>query len=334
MLMKAIQIKNPGHIILIDQNILKPKADEVLIKVMACGICGTDIHILNGEYLGNYPIIPGHEFSGIIEQIGKDITRFQVGDRVAVEPNISCDNCYYCLSNRQNFCKNWRAIGVTLQGGMAQYIVVPEKVTFHIDVLPFECGAFMEPLSCVLHGIERVNLRISDRVAILGAGPIGILFLQIVRLQSAVFVTVLENQSFRAKLAKKFGADCVVNNINELKEDDFDVIIDATGKISIMEKTVDLVRHGGKILLFGVPPAGEMLKLEGIKLFQKGLTLLSSFTSVRNSYQAISLLQSRQIVVSELISHTLPLSDFRKGAELIEKGIDNVKKVLILPQEL
>lgn len=331
--MKAIQIKSPGHVVLVDQNILKPKANEVLIKIMASGICGTDIHIFNGDYLNNYPIVPGHEFSGIIEHVGKDVIRFQVGDRVAVEPNISCDNCYYCLNNHQNFCENWQAIGVTLQGGMAQYIIVPEKVTFHINDLPFESGAFMEPLSCVLHGIERINIRISDRVAILGAGPIGLLFLQMVQLQGATSVTVLENQTSRAEIAKRFGANHVANNIKELKDEDFDIVIDATGKISIMDKTIDLVRRGGKVLLFGVPSAGEMINFEGIKLFQKGLTLFSSFTSVRNSYQAISLLQSKQIVVSELISHTLPLSDFGKGVELIEKGIGNVKKVIILPQE-
>ena len=331
--MKAIQIKSPGHVVLVDQNILKPKANEVLIKIMASGICGTDIHIFNGDYLSNYPIVPGHEFSGIIEHVGKDVIRFQVGDRVAVEPNISCDNCYYCLNNHQNFCENWQAIGVTLQGGMAQYIIVPEKVTFHINDLPFESGAFMEPLSCVLHGIERINIRISDRVAILGAGPIGLLFLQMVQLQGATSVTVLENQTSRAEIAKRFGANHVANNIKELKDEDFDIVIDATGKISIMDKTIDLVRRGGKVLLFGVPSAGEMINFEGIKLFQKGLTLFSSFTSVRNSYQAISLLQSKQIVVSELISHTLPLSDFGKGVELIEKGIGNVKKVIILPQE-
>jgi len=331
--MKAIQIERPGHTVLVDLTLLKPKANEILIKVMATGICGTDIHILRGDYIGNYPIIPGHEFSGIVEQIGKGVSRLHRGARVAVEPNISCDNCYNCLNNRQNFCENWQAVGVTRQGGMAQYIIVPEKVTFDIGDLPFEYGTFVEPLSCVLHGIERININISDRVLILGAGPIGILFLQMIRLQGAGYISVLEKQSSRAELAKRFGADLVAIDINDLKENDFDIVIDATGKIILMEKTVDLVRHGGKVLLFGVPSAGEKMNIEGIKIFQKGLTLLSSFTSLRNSYQAISLLQSRQVDVSELISHKFPLSDFKRGVELIERGIDNVKKVLILPQE-
>ena len=119
----------------------------------------------------------------------------------------------------------------------------------------------------------------------------------------------------------------------DLGKDEFDVVIDATGVISVMERAIDLVRPGGTVLLFGVPPARKKMKLEASKIFQKGLTLLSSFTSVRNSYQAVALLQSRQIDVSRLISHLLPLSEFKRGIELIEKGYENVKKVLILPQE-
>jgi D-arabinitol dehydrogenase (NADP+) len=304
-----------------------------LIKVMACGICGTDIHILRGEYIGNYPITPGHEFSGIIDEIGPEVTRLKAGDRIAVEPNISCDNCFNCLNNHQNFCEKWQALGVTLQGGMAHYVIAPGKAVFDIGDLPFESGAFVEPLSCVLHGIEKVKINISDRVLILGAGPIGLLFLQMTRLQGAAYISVLDRQTSRLAAAVKFGADQTAKNIKDLKENDFDVVIDATGVIALMGQTINYVRPGGKVLLFGVPPSGEKICFEAFKIFQKGITLLSSFTSVRNTFQAISLLQSGQINVSELISHRLPLTEFSRGVELIEKGMDNVKKVIILPQE-
>lgn len=331
--MKAIKIEHPNHSNLIDIPVSQPNANEVLIKVMACGICGTDIHIFRGEYLGEYPVIPGHEFSGIVEKIGEGVTRFHVGDRVAVEPNISCDNCYNCLHNRQNFCQNWQAIGVTRPGGMAQYVVVPEKAVFRIGVLPYEYGAFMEPLSCVLHGIKRTHICLVDRIAVLGAGPIGILFLQIVRLQGAVHVAVVENQSSRAELAEKYGADRTLQNTDDLELDHYDVVIDATGVISVMERTLDFARFGGTVLFFGVPPAEKMMKLEAFKVFRKGLTVLSSFTSVRNSYQAVALLQSGRLDLSDLISHQLPLAQFEKGVELIEKRLENVKKVIILPQD-
>lgn len=329
--MKALRIDRHDHSEIVDLGLPELKQDELLIKVMASGICGTDIHIFRGDYMGGYPIVPGHEFSGIVESIGTDVQRFRIGDRVAVEPNISCDACYNCLNNHQNFCENWQAIGVTLNGGMAEFAVVPEKAAFDIEELPFEHAAFMEPLSCVVHGAERLGIGISDRVAILGLGPIGILFSQIVRLQGATHVTALEKQPSRAESAKKCDVDRIVNDLADLDENSFDIIIDTTGAAPVMERSVDLARHGGKVLLFGVPPASSKMIIAGLKLFQKGLSLISSFTSVRNSYQAVSLLQSKKIDVSDLVTHALPLSEFERGVELIEGGLDNVKKVMVLP---
>jgi 2-desacetyl-2-hydroxyethyl bacteriochlorophyllide A dehydrogenase len=330
--MKAIHIEQPNHITVVDLSLPQPGEGEVLIRVMASGICGTDVHILRGEYLGDYPVIPGHEFSGVVEQVGEGVTQFEVGDRVAIEPNIACDACYNCLHNRQNFCLNWQAIGVTLPGGMAQCVIAPVKAVFGIGELAFECGAFVEPLSCVLHGVERAGVRMADRVAILGAGPIGLLLLQVVRLRGAAHVTVVERQPARAELAEACGADRTLAHLDDLELDCYDVVVDATGAIPVMARTIDFARRGGTVLLFGVPPVGAKMELEGFKVFQKGLTILSSFTSLRNSYQAVALLQSGQVDVRNLISHRLSLADFERGVKLIERGLDNVKKVLILPQ--
>src|SRR5512138_2020189 len=187
--MKSVVIQQPNEISLLERDVPEPGPGQLMIQVMASGICGTDLHIYRGEYMGRYPVIPGHEFSGVVTATGSGITRFQVGDRVAVEPNISCDNCVNCLNNRQNFCLNWQAIGVTLPGGMAQYVLAPEKAVFDIGDLPFEQGAFMEPLSCVLHGVGRLGPALADGVALLGAGPIGCLLLQALRAAGASRVT-------------------------------------------------------------------------------------------------------------------------------------------------
>ena len=141
------------------------------------------------------------------------------------------------------------------------------------------------------------------------------------------------SESEFGKLAEKFGVSDLYNDINEMRNNDFDIVIDATGIIPLMEKTIDLAKPGGKILLFGVPAAGKNIQVEAFKIFKKGLTILSSFTSVRNSFQAIELLESKQIDVSNLISHVFPLSEFGKGVEIIENGLENVKKVLIQPQQ-
>jgi D-arabinitol dehydrogenase (NADP+) len=294
---KAAIILQPKQIETQNIPVPEPAASELLVRVMASGICGTDVHIFQGEYLGSYPIIPGHEFAGVVEKVGSAVSRFKPGDRVAVEPNLPCDNCINCLNNRQNFCLNWQAVGVTRPGGMAQYVSVPEKAVFDIGELPFEEGAFMEPLSCVLHGLERLDLAVAARVAVLGAGPIGLLFLQGLRLQGAAHLTVVDKNPDRAALAQSLGADISLISLDDLERDTCDAVVDATGVPLVMSRTLDFVRPGGKILLFGVPPAGQKMSIEAFPIFRKGLTILSSFTSLRNSYQALGLLKSKRILV-------------------------------------
>jgi 2-desacetyl-2-hydroxyethyl bacteriochlorophyllide A dehydrogenase len=329
--MKAARVDQPDQMSVVEIECPVPAPGEVLVRVMASGICGTDIHIYRGEYLGEYPVIPGHEFAGVVEAVGSQVTRFHLGDRVAIEPNIACDNCENCLNNRQNFCLNWQAVGVTRMGGMAQWTTAPEKVVFDIGDLPFEAGAFVEPLSCVLHGLERLDPRLADKVAILGAGPIGNLLLQGIRLRGASHVVVVDKNRARLEFAAEMGADLTLESLDALKPDGYDTVIDATGAIPVMQRSIDFARPGGKVLLFGVPPAGKDLCVEAFKIFHKGLTVLSSFTSVRNSTQAVNLLSSGSIRVDRLVSHHLPLEEFQRGIEVIEGGREGVKKVQILP---
>jgi 2-desacetyl-2-hydroxyethyl bacteriochlorophyllide A dehydrogenase len=329
--MKTVVIPQPNEISVLERDVPEPGPGQLMIQVMASGICGTDLHIYRGEYMGKYPVIPGHEFSGAVAAVGSGVTRFKAGDRVAIEPNIACDNCLNCLNNRQNFCLNWQAIGVTLPGGMEEYVLVPERAAFSIGELPFEIGAFMEPLSCVVHGIERARIGLGDHVAIFGAGPIGSLMIQMARIQGAAQITVLEINPGRAELASELGADRVVASFEQLQSDTYDIVIDATGAIPVMNRTIDYVRKGGTVLLFGVPPSGRNLEMEGFKIFQKGLTVLSSFTSVRNSFQAVDLLQSGQVKVDSLISHRLSLEEMPRALELIESRDPAVKKVIVHP---
>jgi D-arabinitol dehydrogenase (NADP+) len=329
--MKAAIVLQPKHIETQEIPVPQPPEGEMLIRVMASGICGTDVHIFEGEYLGSYPITPGHEFAGVVEQVGRGVTRFKAGDRVAVEPNIACDNCVNCLNNRHNFCLNWQAVGVTRPGGMAQYVCAPEKSVFDIGALPFEQAAFMEPLSCVLHGLERLDPAVASRIAILGAGPIGLLLLQAVRLRGAAEVVMADKNADRAAFAKSLGAERCLTSLDDLERDAYDAVVDATGAVAVMGRTIDFVRPGGKVLLFGVPPAGQKMTVEAFPIFHKGLTILSSFTSLRNSYQALDLLKSGRITVEKLISHRLPLEELQRGIELIEQGSEQVRKVMMLP---
>jgi 2-desacetyl-2-hydroxyethyl bacteriochlorophyllide A dehydrogenase len=329
--MKALVIEKPGSVAVKTVPLPAVGDHDVRIQVMASGICGTDVHIFRGDYLGSYPVIPGHEFAGVVESAGAKVTRFKVGDHVAIEPNISCDNCHACLNNRQNFCDHWNGVGVTLPGGMAEYAVVPEKGVFSIGSLSFLSGSFMEPLSCVLHGVERARMRLADRVAILGAGPIGILLSKVIQLQGASDITQVDKNQSRLELAKASGARYICSSLDELEGESYDTVVEAAGSAFLMEQSLKYVRKGGTLLWFGVPKRDAAVSIPAFTFFEKGLTILSSYTSVRNSIQAVRLLESGKIDVSKLVSHQLPLEDFVKGVETIEQGTEGVLKVVILP---
>jgi D-arabinitol dehydrogenase (NADP+) len=329
--MKTVRIDGPGQIINVEEDVPTPADNDVLVKVGACGLCGTDIHIFQGEYLGEYPIVPGHEGAGEIESVGGKVSTFSPGDRVAFEPNISCDYCTNCLSNRQNFCLNWQAVGVTLPGAMAEYVLVPSKNVFHIGNLSAETASFMEPLSCVIHGIQKAEIAIGDRVLILGAGPIGNLLLQSVKNLGAMEIHVVDKQQTRLDIAEKSGAHKIEKSLKNVRRDFFDVVIDATGSVEVLEMCIDFVRLGGTMLFFGVAPQGIPMKIEPFRIFQKGLKIVSSYTSVRNSLQAVEMLKAGIIDVENLISHRLPLDELQEGIRLIEDGAENVQKVIMVP---
>ncbi len=328
-MMKALVVEKPHHAVVKEVPIPEVGKGEIRIKVKASGICGTDIHIYRGEYLGSYPIIPGHEFAGIVDAVGEGVTRFALLDHVAVEPNISCNNCSACFNNRQNFCEQWEGIGVTRPGGFAEYVVVPESAAFSIGSLDFAQGAFMEPLSCVLHGVQKAHVHLSDKILIMGAGPIGILLLKTVLTQGASEVTQLDTNKGRLTLAAKSGATYTETNINNIQTEHYDMVIDATGVPFLMEKSLDLVRKGGTLLWFAVPKKEATITLPPFKIFEKGLHIVSSYTSVKNSIQAVRMLENGKIDVSDVISHRLSLDEFVKGIETIEKSEEGVLKVII-----
>jgi 2-desacetyl-2-hydroxyethyl bacteriochlorophyllide A dehydrogenase len=331
--MRAIVIEKPGTISV--REVPKPVVNEheVLIRVMSSGICGTDVHIFHGEYLGSYPITPGHEFSGVVEDVGRSVKRIKIGDHVAVEPNIACDDCENCLENRQNFCINWQGVGVSMPGGMAEYVKVPEKSVFSIGNLPFDEGAFCEPLSCVLHGMEQTPIKLGDRVLVLGSGPIGMLLARTAKIRGASHLTQVDTNESRLEMAKAYAADETCTDLEDLKGQTFDVVVEASGSKYLLENSLHYARGGGSVLFFGVPRNDLMISLNPFEIFSKSLKIIGTYTSVRNSMQAIRLMESHQIDVRPLINPVLPLDGFGKGVQSIVEGKPGVMKVMIKPQQ-
>ncbi len=333
MKMKAAQIEKKNTLTIVEADIPEPREDDVLIEVYASGICGTDLHIYQGDYRGTYPIIPGHEFSGVVRKAGKLVRNFKEGDRVAVEPNISCGVCYECLNNRQHYCENVQNIGVTKPGGFAQYVCAPEGAVFPIGDLSFEEAAFMEPLSCVLHGVEEVQPDLADKVLLIGAGPIGLLLLQSFLVKGCSEVTVVDRDASRLDMAKELGAQSVTTDLSSLEKEAYHIVCDATGVTSVIELTMDYVRPSGKILWFAVPHKDAVAKVPLFRMFEKEISIYSSYTSLRNSWQALHLMQNGRIKVDRLISHKLSLEDFEKGLKIIETHSEPAMKILCIPRE-
>lgn len=329
--MKAAKIIGKGVVEFADVPKPEPGAGEILVRVQSSGICGTDLHMYRGQSMGGYPIIPGHEFSGVVEAVGSGAKRFKAGDRVAAEPNISCGNCPACLENRQHFCHNWQALGVTLPGGMAEYAALPENAAFDIGDLDFDSGAFVEPLSCVLHGVERLAPRMGDRILLLGAGPIGLLLMRVLKAAGASGIDVVETDAGRRGMAEKEGAGKALPSFDGVERRRYDSVIDATGVLAVEKAAMDFVRDSGTVLYFGVPPEGGEFPIEPYQIFRRELTILSTFTSLRNSLQAVRLMREGAVRVDDLVSHRLPVGDLEKAFRMIIGKTEPVLKVLMKP---
>ena len=272
--MKAAQIVRPGEASVIDAEIPSPGADDVLIKVRAAGICGTDLHIFKGEYEAEYPLIPGHEFSGEVVAVGASVRNFKVGDRVTADPNIPCNRCSYCQRNEPNQCRNLRAIGVTRSGAFAEYVVAPEGNVFSIGDMTYSAAALIEPLACVVWGQKQVDVQPGDSALVFGAGPMGLLVAQALKQAGAARVVVTDVVPWRLEMAAQLGATEIViadekqsASLKNIEPDGYNIVADATGIPPVLEGTFQYASPRGKIWVFGVTPQGTQVKFPVLRSF-------------------------------------------------------------------
>ncbi len=338
--MKAAVIETPGQVAVRDVAAPRPAPDEVIVSVALAGLCGTDMHIYAGELNYVYPIVPGHEVVGTIATVGKDVADLAPGMRVAFDPNIPCGQCHFCRRLRFNHCLNWQAIGVTRDGGFAEQVAVPAKVVYPIDDLPFEQAVFIEPLSCVVYGLQRAAPAIGDRVLIFGAGPIGLLLMQVIRRAGAAQVVVTDPQEERLKLAAALGADATVpagdageqaSLLHEGATFGYDMVVDATGVPNVATQCFDYVTPGGKILLFGVCPEDATIPFSPFDLYRRDITVYGSFALNVTFGPAIELLRGGAVDVEPLISHRFPLEQFPQALEMARTRSEPTMKVVFEP---
>ena len=316
---------------------------EVLVKNMACGICGTDVHIYHGEE-GSAAVIPpvvlGHEFSGIVESIGAAVTIVKPGDHVTLDPNIYCGLCRPCRMGKKQNCSSLFALGVNVNGGFAEYSVCPDTQCFKLnDNVDFDVAAMAEPLACVIHGIDLAEIIPGQTVAVIGAGAIGFLMMQMAKLKGATVIMCVTSDS-RAQLAYELGADYVINSKTEnltekIREytscEGADIVIECVGKTSSAEQAFEIAGQGARVVLFGVPSPDAVYSLHLFDVFKKELTIVGSLINPDTHQRAVNLINEGKIEIKKIITHTFPLEAIDEAIKM-QMSRDSIK-VIVHPQE-
>jgi 2-desacetyl-2-hydroxyethyl bacteriochlorophyllide A dehydrogenase len=328
MLMKAVVFQQAHHAQTetVPDPICAP--DEVIIRVAHSGICGTDIHIYRNEYLSQFPLIPGHEFGGEIVEVGKDVQGFRRGERVVADPNLYCGKCDFCRNEQANHCQHWQGIGITRNGGFAEYVAVPASAVYRIpESLTDREAAFVEPLACVVWAFKRLRVYPASSVLLYGSGPMGLILLQALRHNGAGQITIVDKQPKRLALAQGLGASRTIvahaeqdHELREIAPHGYDVVIDATGVPAVIESAFQHLKVRGQYLQFGVTPNNARIQINPYDIFHKDWTIIGSFALCYTFLPAIQWLEQGVIDVRQLVSHEIPLTDFQTGFEQFMAG--------------
>jgi threonine dehydrogenase-like Zn-dependent dehydrogenase len=297
---------------------------DVLVRIEACGICGTDLNILAvpPAHKANAGIVIGHEGIGVVEQIGPAVTGLKLGDRVVIAPRLTCGKCAYCRRGLDNQCTNYQTIGTTIDGAFAPYLCAPERAFFKISPdVPRDDAAFFEPLSCVVGAVKRAPMQAGDNVLIIGGGPMGLLFAQHYQTLGAGKVMVADVAPYRLEFAQEIGVEAInvkekeaAKAVKELTELGADIVVDAVG--NQMDTAIRCARRGGQIILFGLRPHDNP-PVNQYTITRYDLTVHGAFVGLLPFAQTIQLLESRRIQPSQLITHRLPLTELAHGVELM-----------------
>lgn len=317
---------------------------QVLVRNESCGICGTDVHIYEGGKGSadvTPPVVLGHEYSGVVVEVGSAVTTVAPGDHVALDPNMYCGLCIPCRMGKKQNCRSLFALGVNVDGGMAEYSICPDTQCFKVGKdVPFDHAAMVEPLACAMHGVDKAQIQSGQKVLVIGGGTIGLMMVQLAKLQGASTVVLSEPIEMRRKIGLEVGADFVVDPIHEdlrqkfmeaAGQDGADVVIECVGKPFAAEQAIAMAYQGATVLLFSVPPVGATIPLPLFDVYQKELKIVGSMINPDTHQRAVNLINSGRMKLDPLITH-------RFGLEKVEDAIkmqmsSESIKVVVHPQE-
>ncbi len=329
----------PGRIVFSEVPKPQVKPTEVLIEVKACGVCGSDVHVWRGEHpFTSYPIIQGHEFAGVVASVGRDVVSPSPGRKVTVEPSIVCGKCYPCRHGKYNICDNLKVMGFQADGCHRNFFAVPaQKVIPLPDEISFEAGAMVEPTAVGVHAVRKAALKEGNTVVILGAGPIGLLTMQVAKGLGASKVMITDVADFRLKAAQRLGADCVVNAQQqdvptavrgEFGKDGADLIFECVGAEQTLETAIQTARKGSKIIVVGV--IGGRPRLSIGLLQDRELEMTGTLMYMREDFLlAIELIRSGKITPEDMITKRFKFEELPQAYQEADANKDRNLKVMV-----
>jgi 2-desacetyl-2-hydroxyethyl bacteriochlorophyllide A dehydrogenase len=332
---KAVVISAPGQVEVTTVDDPAPGPREVVVDVAACGICGTDLHILDGEFAPTLPIVPGHEFSGVVVALGSGVDPaadgIRVGDPVAVDPSLFCMECHYCRIGRNNLCERWNAIGVSRPGAAAEFVTAPVANCVRMpDGVALADAALVEPLSCAIRGYDILRASLASHYLVYGAGTMGLMMLELAKRAGAATVDVVDLNAARLETARELGCTSTVTNADELERPrGWDVVIDCTGVVAAIEDGLARVGKGGTFLQFGVSETAAKARFSPYRVYNQEITIVGSMAVLHSFERAAEMFVAGVLNPAVMISDRYPLDAYPEALDQFKQGIG--RKIQVQP---
>ncbi|KAJ5329849.1 alcohol dehydrogenase [Penicillium brevicompactum] len=323
--MRALEYSEARKFSIVKKNLPTIREDDILIKVKASGICGTDLHIHEGEFGAQFPLVPGHETVGVVAAFGSGVTGFNIGDRVVADNSELCGHCHYCRRGKELFCENFIAHGVMVDGGFAEYAKYPANRVFKFETLSDVDATLLEPAACAAHGLDKIAPQMGSSVLLFGAGPTGLILAQLLRQNGGCRTVIAAPAGLKLELAKFISAaDEFVElprdaqeaaaQMEELRAKNpygFDIVVEATGNAKILENSINFVTKGGKLVVYGVYGDHDRVAIPPNKIFKEEINVIGSFSQTCKFPAAINYLDRGRVNVGGIVNKTFKLEEWQ-----------------------
>lgn len=332
--MRAIVFESPGKLALTERPDPMPGPRDVIVEVAAVGICGTDTHVFDGEFEGTqFPLIPGHEASGVVVAIGSDVNSLAVGDHVAVNPSTTCGECEYCLNGKGNLCREWNGLGVVASDGAAAGLLrAPVSNTFKLSPeTDLYQAALIEPLACAIRGYDILPRKMGEHYLIYGSGTMGLLMAQLAPRAGAASVTIIDTNESRLEVAREVGIQHTYTSANQADRELWDVVIDCTGVIKAIEDGLPRVKPGGTFQHFGVAPSEATADYSPFRVYRDEISIVGTMAVLNTFGRAVEMFEAGAIKSEPMISHSFTLDDYSQALDMFRAGTG--RKLQIRPND-